>query len=184
MTHDIDVSIERMTSDECRNLTINYSFAESPFGEILIASTDKGICCLEFVSCREKSLKRLNSKFSNAYLYNKTDDFQKNALRIFYNDTAEIKKINLHIKGTDFQVKVWNSLLNIPIGSTTTYAEIAKDIHHDKAFRAVGTAVGNNPVAIIIPCHRVIKSSGELGNYHWGTKIKAALLDWEKNKIL
>ena len=107
------------------------------------------------------------------------DGLQQNALFIFTQDWSKLKEIKLHLKGTDFQLKVWEALLKIPMGGLTTYGDIASGINHPKAFRAVGTAVGENPVALLIPCHRVIRSTGELGNYHWGDVRKTAIIGWE-----
>ena len=156
------------------NLAIHYSFAESPFGEIFVASTDKGICCLEFTDNHPVSIDNLKRKFPNAKYKQIVDELQQNALFIFTQDWSKLKEIKLHLKGTDFQLKVWEALLKIPMGGLTTYGDIAAGINHPKACRAVGTAVGENPVALLIPCHRVIRSTGELGNYHWGDVRKSA----------
>lgn len=184
--HDLFVSIEGMTPGEFKNggeeLSINFSFAESPFGEIFIASTHKGICCLEFSSDHEESLKNLSAKFPNAKFCQIVDSFQQNALFIFTQDWTKLKEIKLHLKGTEFQLKVWNALLHIPVGGLTTYGEIATKIKNDKAYRAVGSAIGDNPVAFIIPCHRVIRSTGDFGNYHWGIDRKTAIVGWEAAK--
>lgn len=181
------VSIEAMTTDEYRNggenLSINYSFAESPFGEIFIASTRKGICCLEFTSDRKESVKALSAKFPNAKYNNKEDDFQRNALSVFTRKRTRPEEIKLHLKGTEFQLRVWNALLHIPAGGMASYSGIAAKIKNDRASRAVGTAIGGNPVAFIIPCHRVIRSDGDFGNYRWGTDRKAAILGWEASVI-
>ena len=181
--YDLFVNIEGMTPGEYKNggenLTINYSFAESPFGELFIASTSKGICCMEFVDDRETAYSSLLKKFPNARYTQLTDEIQQNALFIFTCDWSRLKEIKLHLKGTDFQLKVWNALLRIPQGGLTTYGDIATEINNPKACRAVGTAIGENPVAFLIPCHRVIRSSGELGNYHWGEIRKTAIIGWE-----
>lgn len=184
--HDLFVTIEGMTPGEYKNggenLFINYNFAETPFGEILIASTHKGICCLEFSSTHEESLKELSAKFPNAEYHHITDIFQQNALSIFTQDWTKLKEIKLHLKGTAFQLKVWNALLHIPTGGLATYSDIAAKIKKDKAHRAVGSAIGDNPVAFIIPCHRVIRSTGDFGNYHWGIDRKTAIVGWEAAK--
>lgn len=181
--YDLFVNIEGMTPGEYKNggekLTINYSFAESPFGELFIASTSKGICCMEFVDDRETAYGSLLKKFPNARYTQLTDEIQQNALFIFTRDWSRLKEIKLHLKGTDFQLKVWNALLRIPQGGLTTYGDIATEINNPRACRAVGTAIGENPVAFLIPCHRVIRSSGELGNYHWGEIRKTAIIGWE-----
>ena len=185
--HDLFVTIEGMTPGEYKNggenLRINYSFATSPFGEIIIASTDKGICCMEFVvSDRMEAFSALQRRFPNARFYQTVDAFQQNALLIFAQDWSKLSEIKLHLKGTDFQLKVWEALLKVPMGGMTTYGDIAARIEKPKACRAVGTAVGDNPVAFLIPCHRVIRSTGEFGNYHWGIERKELILGWEAAK--
>lgn len=184
--HDLFVNIEGMTPGEYKNggenLSINYSFAESPFGEIFVASTSKGICCMEFADNHEIAFNSLLQKFPNAKFSQIVDKIQQNALFIFTQDWSKLKEIKLHLKGTDFQLKVWDALLKIPMGGLTTYGDIATEINNPKACRAVGTAVGENPVAFLIPCHRVIRSSGALGNYHWGEIRKTAIIGWEAAK--
>lgn len=181
------IKIERMTpaeyQDGGRSLTINYSFQASPFGEILMASTEKGICNLEFPFSREESLRNLVSRFPNALFMEKTDTFQQNAISMFFPDRQRTPHVKLHLKGTDFQIKVWEELVQIPFGGLTTYGEIAASVGNPKACRAVGTAVGDNPVAFIVPCHRVIRASGEVGNYHWGKELKTAILKWESDIV-
>lgn len=104
-------------------------------------------------------------------------------MAVFSGTDFNKKKIPLHLKGTDFQIKVWESILKIPKGKLVTYGDIATNINNSKASRAVGTAVGKNPVAYLIPCHRVIQASGNLGNYHWGATRKAAITGWEAASI-
>jgi len=104
-------------------------------------------------------------------------------LFIFKKDWSQLSNIKLHLKGTQFQLKVWEALLNIPMGGLSTYASIAKNIHQPTASRAVGSAVGYNPVAFLIPCHRVIKSTGETGQYHWGAGRKSAIIGWEAAQL-
>lgn len=185
--HDLFVSIEGMTPAEYKNggknLHINYSFAESPFGTLIVASTAKGICYMAFEENEEKALSDLKVKFPNATLQRKLDLLQQNALFIFQNDWSKLDKIKLHLKGTDFQLKVWESLLKIPMGKLSTYGNIAKRIGNPKASRAVGTAIGSNPVAFLIPCHRVIQSSGIFGGYMWGATRKTIIIGWESAKI-
>ena len=185
--HDLFIKIEGMTPGEYKNggenLHINYSFAESPFGNIIVASTTKGICHIAFADDKTLSLKSLMLKFPNAYFKQMTDLIQQNALFIFTHDWSKLNEIKLHLKGTGFQLKVWETLLKIPMGKLTTYGNIALHIDNSKASRAVGTAIGDNPVAFLIPCHRVIQSSGLLGGYHWGISRKTAMIGWEAAKI-
>lgn len=184
--HDLFVNIEGMTPAEYKNggknLDINYSFAESPFGSLIVASTLKGVCYMSFEDNEEKALSDLKSKFPNATFQRKLDLFQQNALFIFQNDWSKLGEIKLHLKGTDFQLKIWESLLKIPMGKLSTYGAIAESIGNSNASRAVGTAIGSNPVAFLIPCHRVIQSSGTFGGYMWGTTRKTAIIGWEGAK--
>jgi len=109
---------------------------------------------------------------------------QQNALKIFNHDWSDLSKIKLHLKGTDFQLKVWQALLRIPSGSASTYGALADTIHSPKASRAVGTAIGSNPIAFLIPCHRVIRSTGVIGDYRWQSERKIAMLGWEAAQML
>ena len=170
--HDLFINIEGMSPGEYKNggenLTINYSFAESPFGNILVASTPKGICHMAFADDEEQALQVLQEMFPNASYRQMVDLAQQNVLYIFTHDWTQLNQIKLHLKGTAFQLKVWETLLKIPMGQLATYGNIAKQIQQPNASRAVGTAIGDNPVAFLIPCHRVIQSSGVFGQYHWG----------------
>lgn len=184
--HDLFINIEGMTPAEYKNggreLSINYSFAESPFGNLIVASTSRGICYMAFEDDEIEALSNLRTKFPNAVLRQKTDTLQQNALFIFQNDWSKLSEIKLHLKGSDFQLKVWESLLRIPMGRLSTYGKIAEQIGNPNASRAVGTAVGSNPVAYLIPCHRVIQSSGLFGEYMWGRTRKTAMIGWESAK--
>ena len=184
--HDLFINIEGMTPGEYKNggenLSINYSYAESPFGNILVASTAKGICYMAFADNEEQALHDLQKHFPNAQLRQMVDMIQQNALYIFTHDWSKLNKIKLHLKGTDFQLKVWETLLKIPMGRLSTYGDIAKQINISGASRAVGTAIGSNPVAFLIPCHRVIQSTGIIGGYHWGNTRKTAMIGWEAAK--
>lgn len=185
--HDLFINIEGMTPAEYKNegsyLTINYSFALSPFGEIIVASTPKGICHMSFAEDHQEAIKNLTSIFPKANYQNSVDEIQKNAIRIFNLDWESLDKIKLHIKGSDFQLKVWQALLNIPMGQLSSYQNIANIIKSPKASRAVGNAVGQNPVAYLIPCHRIIQSTGALGDYHWGHIRKTSMIGWEAAKV-
>lgn len=184
--HDLFVNIEGMTPAEYRDggkdLAINYSFAESPFGSLIVASTAKGVCYMAFQDDETLALEDLKLRFPNADFQRKLDLLQQNALFIFQNDWGKLSEIKLHLKGSDFQLKVWESLLKIPMGKLSTYGTIAGQIGNPKASRAVGTAIGSNPVAFLIPCHRVIQSSGTFGGYMWGPTRKTAIIGWESAK--
>jgi AraC family transcriptional regulator of adaptative response/methylated-DNA-[protein]-cysteine methyltransferase len=185
--HDLFVTIEGMTPGEYKNggeqLHINYSFAESPFGNILVASTAKGICHLAFAEDEADAFQQLKNRFPKATFKQVVDAIQQNALFIFTQDWKDLSKIKLHLKGTGFQLKVWEALLKVPMGNVTTYSTVAAAVGKANASRAVGTAVGDNPVAFLIPCHRVIKSTGMFGQYHWGSVRKTAMLGWEAAKV-
>jgi AraC family transcriptional regulator of adaptative response/methylated-DNA-[protein]-cysteine methyltransferase len=185
--HDLFIQIEGMTPGEYKNggesLAINYSFAETPFGQVLVASTQKGLCHMAFADDENTALAEMFEIYPHARYKRQTDDIQQNALLIFTKDPDCIKQIKLHLKGTDFQLKVWQSLLKIPMGRYTTYGQLASQLDNPKAQRAVGSAVGDNPVAFIIPCHRVIQSSGLFGQYHWGSDRKKIMLGWEAAQV-
>lgn len=181
--HDLFINIEAMTPGEYKNgganLAINYSFAETPFGNILVASTSKGICHIAFADNEMQAVAVLKNSFPNAAYKQMVDIAQQHALYIFSHDWTKLQQIKLHLKGTAFQLKVWETLLKIPVGQLATYGDIARKMDLPKASRAVGSAVGDNPVAFLIPCHRVIQSTGVFGQYHWGTVRKTAMIGWE-----
>lgn len=181
--HELFVQIEGMTPAEYKNggehLSIHYQFVDTPFGQVLIASTNKGICKMSFVDNDTEALNALVAQFPNANFVQQSDELQQHALAIFSSKTLDLPQIKLHLKATDFQLKVWECLLKIPMGQLSTYGALAENIGHPKASRAVGTAIGNNPVAFLIPCHRVIQATGVLGEYHWGKARKTAIIGWE-----
>jgi AraC family transcriptional regulator of adaptative response/methylated-DNA-[protein]-cysteine methyltransferase len=166
------------------NLIINYSFEQSHFGTILIASTSKGICHISFVEKEEDSFLDLQKRFPKANYLKGSDQFQRSVLPIFKAGSNNPGKIKLHLKGTEFQLKVWEALLKVPQGKLVTYGTIANNIEKPKASRAVGTAIGDNPIAYIIPCHRVILSNGLFGGYMWGRVRKTAIIGWEAASLL
>ncbi len=185
--HDLFIKVEGMTPGEYKNggelLHINYSFAESPFGNIIVASTPKGICHMAFADDGTTfAFDDLLQKFPNAHYTQIVDSIQQNALFIFGQDWSKLGQIKLHLKGSPFQIKIWETLLKIPLGSLTTYSGLAEQAGYTGASRAVGTAVAGNPVAFLIPCHRVIRSTGEIGQYHWGSTRKTAMIGWEAAK--
>jgi AraC family transcriptional regulator of adaptative response/methylated-DNA-[protein]-cysteine methyltransferase len=181
--HDLFIHIEGMTPGEYKNggenLMIHYSFGESPFGRVLLASTPKGICHLAFAEGKIQALDTLKENFPRAKFAQKTESMHQHAFSFFAKNRDELHPVRLHVKGTGFQIKVWEALLKIPMGSLSTYGEIATCVSQPKASRAVGSAIGDNPVAYLIPCHRVILSSGIIGQYHWGNARKTAIIGWE-----
>lgn len=181
--HDLFVNIEGMTPAEYKeggkNLEIKYNFYESPFGEIIVGSTQKGVCHLTFFTDREEALNALYSDFPNAKFRHQPDSIHQNAISIFNRNWDSMQEIKLHLKGSAFQLKVWETLLKTPFGKLTTYGNLAKQIDSPSASRAVGSAVGANPAAYLIPCHRVIRSTGKMDGYRWGDARKKAIIGWE-----
>jgi AraC family transcriptional regulator of adaptative response/methylated-DNA-[protein]-cysteine methyltransferase len=183
--HDLFINTEAVTPGEYKTrgagLTIRYGIHPTPFGKCLIATTERGICHLGFVEGGEgTSIDHLADHWKQAVMI---EDYQATAplvTRIFSSGMSDTP-LKLHLRGTNFQIKVWEALLNIPAGAVTTYEHIAAQIGRPKAVRAVGTAVGDNPIAYLIPCHRVIRKSGEFGNYMYGSARKKAILVKELN---
>jgi len=181
--HDLFINIEGMTPGEYKNggegLFIKYSFANSIFGNIIVASTVKGICHVSFLDDEKTATKNLMQSFPHATYIQSIEEILLKVIGIFNQKNHAAEKINLHIKGTAFQIKVWEALLKIPEAVLGTYADIAGEIDKAKATRAVGSAIGKNPVAYLIPCHRVIQSTGLFGGYMWGSERKTAMIGWE-----
>lgn len=179
--HDLFINIEAMSPGEFKDggsaLTIDYSFADTQWGKALVASTDKGICHLSFFEDAEKALFELQSEYPKASMQEKSNRNHKCALLALSETPSD--KLKLHIKGTDFQLKVWEALLKIPYGSLVSYGDLAAEIGKPSANRAVGTAIGSNPVAYLIPCHRVIQNTGAFGGYKWEMARKKAIIGWE-----
>ena len=175
------ISIEKMTPGEYKNggagLQIDWQLAASPYGSVLVANTGKGICFLSFADDPAAERARLQALFPNAELRNAASEMQAQALHALQQPPQQ--PLALHIKGTPFQLKVWQALLNIPRGQLADYGTLAARIGHPKACRAVGTAVGSNPVAVLIPCHRIIRQTGMVGGYRWHRGRKIALLGKE-----
>lgn len=186
--HDLFVKIEGMTPGEFKNggenLKVRYSFQKSVFGDYLIASTEKGICNLFFYDIpKEQIVSELKKQLDRADIIEQTDENQNRVIRFFDNTLNGNEKIKLHLKGTEFQIKVWEALLKIPEGQLSSYSDIADWIGQENASRAVGTAIGKNPIGYLIPCHRVIKNTGEIGEYRWGSERKMAMIGWEASKV-
>lgn len=178
--HDLFVTTEAVTPGEYKSsgagLTIRYGIHPTPFGKCLIATTERGICNLSFVDGREGQA--IDHLVANWHQANMTEDYKSTAPLItrIFSDLRTDSPLKIHLRGTNFQIKVWEALLGIPTGALTTYEHIASQIGKPAAVRAVGTAVGHNPIAYLIPCHRVIRKSGEFGNYLYGSARKKAIL--------
>lgn len=183
--HDLFVSIEAVTPGEFKtrgkDVAIQYGFHPTPFGPCLLGKTGRGICYLEFAADRTEAdmLEHLQNRWPGAALQQAQAETGRLVTKIFKPGRPGTASFNLLVRGTNFQLQVWNALLRIPPGYTTSYAEVARWIGKPGASRAVGNAVGNNPIAWLIPCHRVLRSDGHLGGYHWGTDRKSACLVWE-----
>lgn len=179
--HDLFLRWEAMSpGDYARageGLLIRYGFFPSPFGEVLAMATERGLCGLAFCEDqgRAAALSDLQSRWPNATYTEAPTAIAEMVAAAFTPQAAT----HLHLIGAPFQIKVWEALLAIPSGHVTTYSEIAGAIGHPGAARAVGTAIGRNPIAWLIPCHRAMRKSGGLGGYHWGLPVKRAMLAWE-----
>ncbi len=152
-----------------------FGFSDSPFGECCIVFSNEGICALTFPENQESALYDIEHRFPET-IFKQNDSKVKHFVSSIF-DKKEIPA--LHPIGTDFQLSVWYALKRIPVGETTTYAKIAEAIGRPKAVRAVGTAIGANPIAYLIPCHRVIRTDGFIGGFRWGLKIKKMMLEWD-----
>jgi len=181
--HDLLVSVDAATPGEVasggRGVEVAWGFSPSPFGECLLGITDRGICHLSFTVAggRAAALADLRRRWPRAALRENRALIAVTAARVFAGSGRS--KIRLHLAGTNFQLKVWEALLRIPRGAATTYGDVARRIGRPTAARAVAGAVAANPVAWLIPCHRVLRSLGALGGYRWGVERKRAMLGWE-----
>lgn len=181
--HDHFVQIEAVTPGEYRQqgagLTIVHGLADSPFGLLFVAQTPRGICRAAFVDCPDEATRQLEALMMSWPLasWRRQDAAARSLADVItaLPASAPATPLSLHISGTNFQLAVWRALLRIPSGIATSYADIARAAGSPKAVRATGTAIGANPVALLIPCHRVIQQSGALGGYRWGTTRKLAI---------
>ncbi|MFZ5856205.1 MAG: methylated-DNA--[protein]-cysteine S-methyltransferase [Chloroflexota bacterium] len=179
--HDLFVTTEAMTPGEYKTggagVTIRYGIHPTPFGKCLIATTERGICHLGFVQTSEgAAVDNLVADWKEAKMIEDVRTTAPLVAPIFDLNWRGSEAIRLHLRGTNFQIKVWEALLQIPQGTVTTYGQIATRIGQPSALRAVGTAVGHNPIAVLIPCHRVLRKDGDFGNYRYGSARKKALL--------
>ena len=179
--HDLFVRWEAMSPGEFaaggEGLTVRYGWFASPFGEALAMGTDRGLCGMAFVeeTGREAAFADLSGRWPNATFLEDPEPI-RGWVEAAFSGQGESR---LFMIGAPFQIKVWEALLTVPTGQVTTYSEIARVVGAPKAVRAVGTAVGRNPVSWLIPCHRALRKSGGLGGYHWGLPVKRAMLAWE-----
>ncbi|HYC03294.1 MAG TPA: methylated-DNA--[protein]-cysteine S-methyltransferase [Azospirillaceae bacterium] len=189
--HDLFVSCEAMTpgeyKDQGRDLEIRFGFHDTPLGRALMAATPRGVCWLSFVGPQEAygedvNFEEFRREWPLARLVEDAAATERAAAAAFRLD-EKAGPLTVNVKGTNFQIKVWQALLRIPHGSVATYEDVARSIGHPTSMRAVGNAVGANPISLIIPCHRVIRKTGVLDNYRWGPARKRALLAWEAARM-
>ena len=181
--HDLFVSVEAMTPGEFKHqgkdLEVSYGFHPTPFGDCLLGVTPRGICHLGFVDPENKShaIDEFLNTWQKASIVESPEPGREVLCQIFpRNRKQEHGPVKILLKGTNFQIKVWEALLRIPEGAVVTYGLIANAIGHPRAHRAVGNAVGHNPIGYLVPCHRVLRENGGIGGYHWGTARKKAIL--------
>lgn len=170
-----------MLSDD--GVNINYCFSETPFGEVVVAYTSCGICALLFADDRSEAVCELCRMFPKAIIAE--DVHAKRSFSDCFREArhSDDEPLRLHLRGNDFEIGVWSALLDIPYGETRSYTDIASMSGHPNACRATGSAIGRNPVSLIVPCHRVIRSNGDTGNYRWGAERKKMILDREQNRL-
>lgn len=189
--HDHFVQLEAVTPGEYKSrgkqVHIEYGVHATPFGPMFVAITQRGVCRAEFMDFN--SLEDLLDSLHNAWPLSSIRESlssTRQAIDVFFSNdtTTRHGPLSLHVAGTNFQIAVWRALLKIPTGSVASYAEVAKSLGTPKSARAVGNAIGANPVALLIPCHRVIQQSGALGGYRWGSTKKLMVQTWEKMRAL
>ena len=187
--HDHFVQLEAVTPGEFKTggagLTIDYAVCDSPFGEMFVAATTRGICKLCFIDQDndEDPVADLGKRWPGATLRRGKNE-KLNLIESLFKDQPKIDRpLSLHVSGTNFQVNVWRALLQIPQGKLTSYSQVAEAVGKPGAVRAVGTAIGANPIAFFIPCHRVLQQSGNIGGYRWGVTRKHAIHAWESAQL-
>lgn len=188
--HDLFVTHVAMSPGEFKSrgegLTVTWGFHPSPFGRALVMTTPRGLAGLAFADEGEEraAMEDMTSRFPRARFEEDVAGTEAIARRVFDPTlwTAELP-LRVHLIGTDFEVRVWETLLRIPVGRATTYTNVAQAIGKPAAVRAVGTAVGRNPVSFVVPCHRVLGRQGDLCGYHWGLTRKQAMLGWEAGQV-
>lgn len=187
--YDLFTTLEAVTPQEYklkgRGMEISYGFHETPFGHALIGVTSRGICWLSFFGDKtspKDELEKMKAHWHNSVFRLDETATVDLAEKIFTPDLSRGEKLHVLVKGTNFQVKVWEALLRLPMGAVTTYQDIARSIDNPNALQAVGSAVGANHIAYLIPCHRVIRKDGILGEYRWEATRKKSIIGWEMAK--
>lgn len=190
--HDLFVNHEAMTPGDYKRkgagLTMTYGFHDSPFGRALIMTTRHGVAGIAFADSKEEqpaALADMTQRWPAATYVEDTGATARHAARIFEPSRWHADDpLKLVLIGTDFEVRVWEALLKLPIGRAVTYSDIAAHVCTPRAARAVGSAVGRNPISFVVPCHRVLRKDGNLGGYHWGLTRKQAMIGWERGRLL
>ena len=187
--YDLFTTLEAMTPQEYKmkgsGIRIEYGFHETLFGMSLIGVTERGICWLSFLQSDEDpkiELEKMKSHWHNS-IFHEDKNLTAEFIRQIFHPAQAAKKLHVFVKGTNFQVKVWDALLRIPQGNVVTYQNIAEQIESPRAMQAVGSAVGSNHIAFLIPCHRVIRKDGILGEYRWSSTRKKSIIGWEMAKV-
>jgi AraC family transcriptional regulator of adaptative response/methylated-DNA-[protein]-cysteine methyltransferase len=189
--YDLFTTLEAVTPQEYKlsgsGITVEYGFHETPFGTALVGITERGVCWMSFLSedtTHAQELDKLKEHWHQS-VFRQNQARTSGVIQTVFDkhDPQQPKKLHLFVKGTNFQVKVWEALLRLPLGSVTTYQGIAEQIHNPKAMQAVGSAVGSNHIAYLIPCHRVIRKDGILGEYRWSAPRKKSIIGWEMAKV-
>ena len=186
--YDLFTTLEAVTPQEYKlkgsGIQVEYGFHETPFGTCLLGITQRGICWLSFVktdSDLRTELENMKEHWHNS-VFHLNQELTSVFVQQIFSETPSGKKLHLLVKGTNFQVKVWEALLRLPMGSVPNYQGIAQQIQNPKAMQAVGSAVGSNHIAYLIPCHRVIRKDGVLGEYRWSASRKKSIIGWEMAK--
>ncbi len=188
--YDLFTTLEAVTPQEYKQrgagIRIEYGFHATPFGICLIGVTERGICWLSFLTNDQDprtELEQMKQHWNNSIFHEDHLLTQAFVEKVF-SANASSQKLHLFVKGTNFQVKVWEALLRIPAGNVITYQDIALSVHNPKALQAIGSAVGSNHIAYLIPCHRVIRKDGILGEYRWSSAKKKSIIGWEMAKTV
>jgi AraC family transcriptional regulator, regulatory protein of adaptative response / methylated-DNA-[protein]-cysteine methyltransferase len=187
--YDLFTTLEAVTPQEYKErgsgIRVEYGFHSTPFGECLIGVTERGVCWISFMPIdndHRYAIEEMKTCWHNSIFHHNPELTSAIVDQIFH-ERSKTKKLHLFVKGTNFQVKVWEALLKIPTGSVTTYQDIARTISNPNALQAVGSAVGSNHIAYLIPCHRVIRKDGVLGEYRWTSTRKKSIIGWEMASI-
>lgn len=180
--------IEVITPEECKSSgkgwTMEYGFADTPFGQCFLATTPRGICNFQFVDDDAEEILSAHKNEWKEADHVRNDSMTTDIVWRLFSDplTKHGEPLKLHVKGTHFQIEVWEALLTVSMGTVVTYSELSQIIHRETAVRAVASAVARNPVGLIIPCHRVIRTGGAVGQYHWKSERKANIIGWERGQ--